>query len=210
MIVACVLVKGYVNYTPDYVVRLRSMVKRHLPMEHDFVCLTDQVVGSEYRAIASPNYQFPWWAKMQLFNPQLFRAGEKIMYLDLDVLVVDDLSPIAAADTFTLIPHAGAFKGKGARHTVPRYNSSVMVWRAEEGYPLYNAWSRDVMDRLWGDQDWIGERMPGAATFPLEWFPRLSESAGHPPFDGAKVVLAKKPKPHLAARQWPWFAELWR
>jgi hypothetical protein len=210
MIVACVFVKGYVNYSVDYVMRLRSMVRRHLPEEHTFICLTDQLVDCDRWIIDTPDHWYPWWAKIQLFNPRLFREGQKIMYLDLDSLVVDSLASVASAEEFTLIPHAGKFQGKGALKVVPRFNSSVMVWRAEEGYHLYNAWSKDVTSRLWGDQDWIGERMPGAKTFPLAWFPRLSETAGKPPFAEAKVVLAKKPKPHVAARQWPWFKELWR
>jgi hypothetical protein len=45
---------------------------------------------------------------------------------------------------------------------------------------------------------------------PVEWFPRLSQITG-PPFDAAaRVILAKTPKNHLAARQWPWFDAAWR
>jgi len=127
--VVCVLVRGYVNYTPDYVMHLKAMVRRHLPIEHSFICLTDQAVDCDRIVIDTPRGMYPWWAKIQLFNPRLFSANQMIMYLDLDVLVVDSLMPIASADTFTLVPHAGRFKGKGALKTVPRYNSSVMVWK---------------------------------------------------------------------------------
>jgi len=210
IVVACVLVKGYVNYTSEYVSRLKSMVRRHLPIEHAFVCLTDQAVDAQRWVIDSPDPQYPWWAKINLFDPKLFQVGQKVMYLDLDMLVVDSLLPIVEADRFTLIPHAGTFKGKAGKKIVPLYNSSCMVWTAEEGYHLYNAWSKDVTNRLWGDQDWIAERMPNAAKFPLTWFPRLSEVKAPPFPEDTKVILSKKPKNHVAARQWPWFRELWR
>jgi len=214
MIVACVLVQGYVNYTPDYVSKLRSMVKRHLQREHTFVCLTDQqgVDADRQWSIDTPEDMHPWWAKIHLFNPKLFRPGQVVMYLDLDVLIVKNLLDILhyADGHFTLVPHAGRWKGKGAMKVVPRFNSSCMVWRAEQGYHLYNAWSKGVTRRLWGDQDWIGERMPHAKTFPLEWFPRLSEVVSPPFPEEAKVILTKKPKNHIAAEHWPWFKEAWQ
>lgn len=213
LIVACVLVRGYVNYTPEYVFKLRSMLLRFLPEPHEFVCLTDQshnLPGVKCHQIPTPSGHFPWWAKIHLFNPKIFVAEQRLLYLDIDVLPVKPLSDLLNCRSFTLIPHAGNWRGSGSMRTVPLFNSSCMVWTAEEGYHLYNAWSVDVTKRLWGDQDWIGERMPKANTFPLAWFPRLSE-VRTPPFpEEAKVILTKKPKNHVAALKWPWFRELWK
>lgn len=211
--VACVLVRGYVNYKPEYVFKLRSMLLRHLNIPHRFMCLTDQthnLPGITCHQISTPDGYHPWWAKIRLFDPNLFEPNEWVLYFDLDVLIIQSLGWVQEYQNFTLIPHAGSFKGCGSLLTVPRYNSSCMIWTAEQGYHLYNDWSTDVTKRLWGDQDWIGERMPKANKFPLEWFPRLSE-VKRPPFpEDARVILTKKPKNHVAAKQWPWFSELWR
>jgi len=96
------------------------------------------------------------------------------------------------------------------RQIVRRFNSSVMVWDGEyTPTDLYTDWTPAVVNRLSGDQDWIGERLPLAATMPRAWFPRISEAV-RPPWDAdAKVILVKVPKNHILAEQEPWFEPLW-
>jgi hypothetical protein len=150
-----------------------------------------------------------------LFNPKhkILQSG-RVMYLDLDVLVTGQLDDVAYYDTgFAIVPHAGDFNGKGAKQVVKRYNSSVMSWNGGEHNYLYHDWKFDVVNRLWGDQDWIGERMPNAAKMPLEWFPRLSQitdSNVEEVINRSKVILCKKPKNLEAAKRWKWFEKAWR
>lgn len=210
--VACVWVRGHVPFTADYVTRLASMAKKRLP-RHRFVCLTDQPFRVDVEAISIPTPPrdvFAWWSKLELFNPKNRLTG-RIVYLDLDTLLVNDMTPIVEypAD-FALCPHEGNFQPKTKHKVVHRYNSSVMVWDEHESLNrLYNDWTPKVAKRLWGDQDWIGEQYPTAGTMPLEWFPRLS--AVRPPWPAkAKVVLCKKPKNSEAAFQWPWFEREWQ
>lgn len=224
--VACVLVKGNVDYDAEYVHRLYLMVSRNLGVEHRFACLTD-CVGSIYqestppdnfiqvRIAPSPNGLPGWWRKLELFNLSMGLTG-RVLYLDLDVLVVGSLDGIANYPApFALAPTAGRWTGRNGLKVVPRYNSSVMAF--DSGPPfdqLWRHWSPSVAKRLWGDQDWIAERMPALATMPAEWFPRISdvmtsdEKPEWPP--AARVILCKKPKNHEAARKWSWFNEAWR
>jgi hypothetical protein len=111
---------------------------------------------------------------------------------------------------FALIPHAGRFQGMNGRRIVKRFNSSVMVFNAGEQAHLVERFTPDVPGELHGDQDWIGEQCPNAATMPLAWFPRLSEVQNGPVPDDAKVVLAKTPKNVVAAGRYPWVAHAWR
>lgn len=210
--VASVWVRGQVPFTVDYVVKLRNMVRRHLPIPHRFLCLTDRPAalpaGIQAVRIETPPRK-GWWAKVELFNPAHGFSG-RMLYLDLDTLVVGDLVPVATFPApFVLVPPGGCFAGAEGLATVRRYNSSVMAWDAGSFHRLYSEWTVCVADRLWGDQDWIGEQMPDAATFPEGWCPRLSEVTG-PPFGVAKIVLAKVPKNHDASGRWPWFAERWQ
>jgi hypothetical protein len=211
--VACVFVRGHVPFTPEYVQRLKSMAKRHLP-PHRFVCLTDRPVfmGKHVEAIKirATHPLFGWWAKLQLFNSSHQFSG-RMLYLDLDVLIVRDLSPVVDYPApFALAPcGAPGFQPVSGHQTVKRFNSSVMAWNAGEQNHLWDDWTPDVARRLWGDQDWIGERSPNAAAMPASWFPRLS--AARPPWDpDAKVILCKQPKNLKAARRWPWFRQAWR
>ena len=48
-------------------------------------------------------------------------------------------------------------------------NSSVMAFDAESFGHLFTEFTPSVMDRLNGDQDWISDRIPNAATFPADW-----------------------------------------
>lgn len=210
---ACVFVRGYVGYSSAYVRNLASMVRRNYEGECTIACLTDQPRAvaeyvDEVHVVDSPPHSHPWWAKVELFNPERFTG--RMCYLDLDVLVWRNLNVVTDyPSAFALVPHAGKFEGKGGLKVVKRFNSSVMVWDAGECDSVYNNWSPSVRDRLWGDQDWIGERRPDAAAMPAAWFPRLSSIAAPPYPDGARVVLCKKPKNVEAAARWPWFREAW-
>lgn len=212
--VVCVWVRGHVPFTLEYVVRLRSMVRRHLAREHRFVCLTDRPQfmpeGIEGVVIPSPKPLKGWWSKIHLFSPAVGLTG-RVLYLDLDTLVVSSLDPILDYPApFALAPDAGTFRPKGELQVVKRFNSSVMAWDAGVNHRLFEAWTPAVAERLWGDQDWIGEQLPEAAAMPIWWFPRLSELDGKPPSEAAKVVLAKKPKNDVAADLYPWFGQIWR
>jgi hypothetical protein len=136
--------------------------------------------------------------------------GDRVLYLDLDTLIVGSLDDVADYPSrFALVPHAGTFNGRDGLAVVKRFNSSAMVWDADVPGYLYDTWHPQVMRRLFGDQDWIGEQTHEADTMPIEWFPRLSAiKGGRIPTD-AKVILCKKPKNEEAAEQWPWFRERW-
>lgn len=211
--VACVLVKGHVDFSPVYVERLLLMVRRFVDRPFRFVCLTDQPGampdGVEAIRIATPKEK-GWWSKIELFNPGHGLRG-RVLYLDLDVLVVRSLDEIIDfAAPFALVPDAGNFKGADGRAVVKRYNSSCMVWNAGHCDRLFKEWFPSIAARLWGDQDWIGERMPDEAVMPLAWFPRISQRPGEQAWtDEAKVVLCKKPKNVEAAKRWPWFERAW-
>lgn len=211
--VACVLVRGNVNYTVEYVERLHAMCRRYIDRPFEFACLTDQPRAMPQSVRAVPILKHAslkgWWAKVGLFKPDRFTG--RVLYLDLDTLLLGPLDEIIDyPEPFALVPDAGTFNGSEGLRVVKRYNSSVMVWDAQtEGLSsLYTDWRPDVAQRLWGDQDWIGEHYPHAATMPLSWFPRLSTNPQHWPTT-AKVVLCKVPKNVVARELWPWFAAKW-
>ena len=212
--VAAVWVQANVPYGREYVINLRAMVARHLARPHRFVCLTDRPqklpADLETIAIAGPAGLFGWWAKLELFNAAHGLQG-RVLYLDLDTLVVHALDPIVEYPAwFALVPPGGTFHPR-THQTIRRFNSSVMVWEAgHHTRALFDDWTPAVAADLWGDQDWIGQQMPEAATMPATWFPRLSELHGEPPGPGAIVVLAKKPKNHIAADLYPWVHDVWR
>lgn len=214
---ACVWMRGRGKrqYGVEYVERLRSMVGRHLDRPFRTVCLTDRPgdvpKGVEAVPAVTPFRLTPWWVKLRLFDPTM-PFDERVLYVDLDVLVVSDLAPVVdwPAD-FVLCPDsAPTWLGKGRRRAVKRYNSSVMVFDRGARPDLWRDWRPKVGERLWSDQDWIGEQCPNEATFPARWFRRVNESDPPPWPDETKVVLCIGTKNHQAVGKWPWVADLWR
>lgn len=220
--VCCVFVRGHVPYTAEYVVRLAAMVRRWMDRPYRFVCLTDRPALLRVRGIETIHIEpwtglFAWWSKLHVFRADLGLTG-RVLCLDLDTLIVGPLAPILDYPAIAaFLPHEGEFDGKGPRKVFKRFNSSVMVF--DEGMLefIWSAWHPSVAERLWGDQDLIGETFSRSdvcdysATLPAEWCPRISAigKAGAIPPE-AKVILAKTPKNHEAARRWKWVSEIWR
>lgn len=216
----CVWVQGQEKkrrYGPRYIERLHSMVRRHTTKPFRMVCLTNRPKKvpecAQAIEIPYPGTKFTplrgWWAKPRIFDPDLPLQG-RVLYSDLDVLLVGDLDPIVdfPAD-FAIAPDkAPTFQGKGERKTVKGYNSSIIAFDAGARPELWRDWTPAVASKLWGDQDWIKQRSPDERTFPGEWFTRLQTTAKWGP--DCKVVLCIKHKNHEATRKYPWFAEYWR
>lgn len=216
--VCCVFVQGEYPYTPEYVTRLHAMVTRWLDRPFRFVCLTDQPSRFQPPIETIPVTKLPGfapWTKLELFNPERHWTG-RLLYLDLDTLIVAPLAPILdtpATFAITADPPTGHPSQRSTdaygRQIVRRFNSSVMVWDGGWATELYTNWRPAIAKRLSGDQDWIGEQRPDAQTLPRAWFPRISEAVRPPWAPEAKVILVKVPKNHIVAQECDWFAPLW-
>lgn len=156
------------KYGPEYVTRLKSMVGRYLPCDHEFVCFTEMPVeGVTCRPL--PSTLPGWWAKVALFQPGLF-IGE-VLYLDLDVVLTGDLSvfrrpddgKVWALDDFSYsLRTPKQFMDEYARRLlggVGTCNSSVMCWHGDAGRAAWDNFDPEVMDRLHGDQNWLTQAL---------------------------------------------------
>jgi hypothetical protein len=104
--VVCVLRSGGI-YTPAYVRALARGVQENLSLPHKFVCLTDLKDSSmslpddlqKYVEVIPLEYGWPkWWSKVEVWNPKLGKQLGRILYVDLDSLVVGNLNDIAGYD----------------------------------------------------------------------------------------------------------------
>lgn len=224
--VCCVWVKGAYPYTAEYVVRLERMVRRHLPRPFRFVCLTDQPKALpkhiETVVVSTPEDPVPEptrgiWTKIELFNPfrEWNRHGDRVLFLDLDVLVVANLESIvdtpaalALTEDALVLERAHLDTDRFGRKVVRRFNSSVIVFDGGTQNELFTRWTPKVALRLSTDQDWTAEQAPHAVGLPLNWFPRISRV--QPPWKPeVKVVLCKKPKNAIWADKEQWFEHAW-
>jgi hypothetical protein len=144
-------VKDYtVQYGPHHVQWLRDQFAAQLKTPHRFICLTDmEVPGVETRPLRD---DLPgWWSKLEIF-----REFDSASYVDLDSVVIGDISPWLF-NQYRFLMSAHLTK----RHGV---NSSVMSWNGSMRW-LYEAFKADkerimktfVVHGRWGDQDFIRE-----------------------------------------------------
>jgi hypothetical protein len=89
-------------YGPEYVNILYHMVKRHLSQPFRFICITDSGVGLEsgIDIVDLPPFNEPppeyyilcqAWRKLLLFENPLYGIEGKVLFLDLDVVIVDSI-----------------------------------------------------------------------------------------------------------------------
>ncbi|MEO3713569.1 glycosyltransferase [Roseateles flavus] len=101
------------KYGPEYVNRLYAMVARHLRGPFRFVCLTDRVEGirPEVQCLPIPELKLPTgipergWTKLTTFEADLHGLQGTALFLDLDVVIVDDITPFFEVPGDFLIIH---------------------------------------------------------------------------------------------------------
>ena len=87
------------KYGPEYVNRLYAMVRRHLHGSFRFVCLTDQNDGvrAEVQCLPISDLKLPdgiperGWKKLTTFEANLHGLHGTALFLDLDIVIVDDI-----------------------------------------------------------------------------------------------------------------------
>lgn len=134
--------------------RLAAQVARHLNRPHRFVCFTDDAAGLDVCIEAmplpelglAPGHGDTRWRKLALFRRDLAGLSGTALFLDLDLVVVDDLAPFFdLPGDFLIIRDDDLFRAKPLRRINPgrdRFlhsvgNSSVFRFRVgAHGYVL--------------------------------------------------------------------------
>lgn len=209
------------KYSPDYLQNLYNMVKRHLTVDHKFICFTDQkklpeqVKGDiEYRNFTARKDLNGWWNKLQLFTKEANLIGVNL-YMDLDVVILDNIDCMAKfghGNTFGVI--------NDFNRTTKLFNSSVLKFNNDIATKaIWQPFLDDEvnMKRNQGDQNvishfakraGIAEVMPDEWTFSAKWHNRDKPRFGKQLWTfeipkGAKVaVFHGKPNPHESDVDW--------
>ena len=89
------------KYGPEYVNRLYGMVNRHLKVPYRFVCFTDDTTGvrPEVECFPLPELQLQaskldgGWRKLNSYQADLYGLQGQALFLDIDIVIVDDITP---------------------------------------------------------------------------------------------------------------------
>lgn len=147
-------------YGPEYVNNLYRGVSKHLKRAHRFVCFTDDKTGLKegIETFPLPELDLPSghgdkrWRKLGLFRRDLADLQGPTLFLDLDLVVLDDLNPFFDhPGKFLIIRDDDLFRAKPLRKVNPardRFLHSVgnsSVFRFEVGMHDYilNAYIAD-------------------------------------------------------------------
>lgn len=215
MLTVCTVQYGnYCRQGARYVNNLFSMVDRHLGGQpYRRICFTD----SSFEICPSidcqelPHNVKGWWNKLYLFSPSLFDKGDRVLYFDLDTVILQSIELLADCKSdFAILRDFGRPKGLG---------SGVMLWEAGKVNEIWEQWCAEDRPILsGGDQAFIevvahrkwGHRI-GAHRILQDLFPGMFASfkwqCEGGPGNHSVVCFHGKPKPHDC--ETPWVAAEW-
>lgn len=207
--IACVKVGD--RYPAEYVNILHDSVRRNLSKEVEgrFVCLTDDPTGLDegIEVVRMPTDLQGWWAKLYLFAPNVFSENERVLYFDLDMVIVGALDEIASyAGKFAIL--SDAYRPGGLQSSCMAFPGGTM------GY-VWQFWNADGRPRLpGGDQEWIERMVPNPTLlqdeYPGAFLSYKVDMAGRRTLPrGARVVdFHGRPKPDEVDADW--VKQIWR
>jgi len=209
--IVCVLKTGVwknrlmnITYSARHVQSLQRMVNNFIGSNHDFVCLTDAKIGGVKTIPLKDN--FPgWWSKIELF-----REFEDCFYIDLDTVIVGDISELINHNhTFTALRNFSSVENNN------RMGSAVMAWKGNYKF-IYDAFIENPKKHIaeyttsikWGDQGFINNQLQGKFDRWQDLFPgyivsqKINMKNNVLP-NGAKIVCFHgKPKPWDVKADW--------
>lgn len=213
----CVNSGNYCGRGAEYVNTLFDMVQRNLPsgMIFRFVCLTDDPEGLDKRieTLAMPPEVKGWYGKLYMFKRGLFADGERVVYLDLDTLIIGKLDDLVAYD--------GQFGTLEDFYYPERLGPAVISWQAGSyAASIWEEWVAEGMPKnRMGDLWWLNNLDQGRFAKRADRLQRLipgmfasfkRDCAPYPP-KGTKVVCFHgRPRPHEAAEREEWVAMGWK
>jgi hypothetical protein len=174
-IVICM--KWGTKYGAEYVNRLYNMVSRHTTLPFRVVCLTDRNEGIDARVecLPIPPLELPpgsperGWNKLSTFEPDLHGLQGNALFLDLDVVIVDNI------DCF--FTHPGEFLIIHDWKRPRRITGNSSVYRFRLGafpdiLPYFRSHFDEIRRQFRNEQaylSWFVHRLGKLEYWPAEW-----------------------------------------
>lgn len=143
-IICCI--KVGTKYSAEYVNRLAGAVARRTTKPHDFLCLTDDALGLTCPTAPIETDLPGWWAKLVLFKPHWALRDRRVVFLDLDTVIVGNID--------FLLEYDGPFAILRDFYRPDGYGSAIMAF-APGCEDIWDQFHRDTINVMHGDQDWI-------------------------------------------------------
>ena len=227
------------KYGPDYVNKLYNMVSKNLTKKFRFICFTENEKGLNNRIeiFPLPSIKMPknkperGWRKLSILQKDLNGLTGTCLFLDLDIVIVDNIDPIFELSGEFLI----AFDKRKKKSSIG--NSSVFRFEAGAHHDIYenfNNNSSKILNIFRNEQAYLSDMIVKKGIFqywPKDWCPSFKyHCVPNFPLNyflspkipmGAKIILFHGlPEPAEAAEgksgKWyryikksPWINEHW-
>lgn len=222
-------------YDADYVNILYKSVKNHLTLEYRFVCLTDDPRGllGDIETFPLPYVDLPQryrdhggWLKLCVFQSELYDLQGPTLFLDLDVVVLESLTPFflkgLESGTLMIIRDWPVGFRKIFRHRPAIGNSSVFFFHIGSLSQVYDEFITDpllAVRRFRNEQKFLSYYARQKLFWPEEWcrsfkrhcvrsFPLSTFKEPVFPSRSKVIVFHGQPKPQTLAHV-PWIAKNW-
>jgi hypothetical protein len=150
------------KYSAEYVNKLYSSVIRNTTIEIKFHCFTDDHTGVNRNIIVHPlpysNLE-SWWNKLYLFSNDIdITIREKIFYIDLDTLIVDNIDDLLNVDSDKIVVLEDFLKGVAT--SAGDMGSGLMSWTHGQYSEVWEEFIKNPAVAIkkvepHGDQHWI-------------------------------------------------------
>ncbi len=165
-------------YPAEYVNVLYNAVKRHLPGPFRFVCLTDDATGFDTGIESFPipdigldewHYYHGAWPKLSVFSHDLYRLSGRALFVDLDTVIMGDLSGFFALPGAFVALDSAPWRYKNA---APRTGTGIFAFDlGKMGWLVDKIRAeRDAMVAKYTiEQDYLHGELPKIAYWPQDW-----------------------------------------
>lgn len=182
-----VCIKVGTKYGSEYVNKLQDMAQEHLTIPHRFICITDNPINLHCKTLPPEEETDGWWTKLTLFRKNPYGIEGKILFLDLDIIIRENINCFITNNDFQIIQD----------WYLPMFNSSVFLLEAGTRTEVWSTYIKDPIEAkrhaTGGDQHWITQHAK-AKTWPDEWIKSYKVNLFKE--EGKIVVFHGKPKPH--------------
>lgn len=228
-----VCMKWGTKFGPQYVNRLYKMVEKNLTLKHRFICFTDDATGIDAGVEIMPLPQVIFedgpergWRKLGILSSSLGDLKGQALFLDLDILILQNIDDFFKVDGEFLIIKDWDFKNYVGNSSVFRFDigkhADVLKYfeenrfqirkqfRNEQAYLSYAMMKKGIL-KYW-DKKWcVSFKRHCLKKFPINYFkaPELPKDAkilifhGHPnPEEAFKGFTSKFGFRHVKPTLW--------
>lgn len=159
-------------FGPEYVNRLQSMLARHLHRPHQLVCVTDDRTGIDPSIRCERITEFQGTPRCRRRMAQYNRTfaaslGTRILSIDLDVVIVDDITPLIDRQeplVMWRVGYAGVMSGSFVLYDYAALHGAYAAYAADpDGYPAATG------ERFASDQAMVNHYLRGQGRDVPHW-----------------------------------------